>query len=92
MEALRLCGDVGQHRIALFRCQLVAPVLEESGVAEDRGHRRPQLVRDEPQELVLDQFDSSSSAGFDVEGWCWLVRLDVLVVIACPAKPLPGDL
>ena len=53
VEAFRLGGDVGQHRVALRSCEPIAPVLEQSGIAEDRCHRRPQLVRHEPQELVL---------------------------------------
>ena len=55
VEALGLGRDVGHHRMTLILCQLIAPILQETGVAEDRGHWRPQLVRHEPQELVLDR-------------------------------------
>ena len=70
------------------RCQLVAPVLQEAGVAEDRGHRRPQLMRDEPQELVLDrvrflELGQRRCRGVGAD-WC---GGGVLVVISCPVKP-----
>jgi len=52
-QPFRLAGDVGHHGFAVRGGEAIALVPKQAGVAEDRRHRRPQLVGDETQELVL---------------------------------------
>ena len=55
MKAIGIGRDVGDHRCPRLVVELGPARLEQPGVPEDRRHRRPQLVRDETQEFVLDR-------------------------------------
>ena len=54
VQAIGVGRDVRDHRRPDVLVEVVAAGLEEPGVAEDRRDRRPELVRDEAEELVLD--------------------------------------
>ena len=55
VEPVGVGRDVRDHRLADVLVQPGAACLQQTGVPEDRGDRRPQLVRDEAEELVLDR-------------------------------------
>ena len=52
-QALGFLADVADH--VPFRGAEVAVLAEDDGVPEDRRHRRPELVGDEAEELILDR-------------------------------------
>ena len=62
-QPFRVLGDVRDHGAPIVLGDLVAAVTQEPGVAEDRGDWRPQLVRDEAEELVLDRVRDAQRIG-----------------------------
>ena len=63
VEPVRVGRDVGDHRCPDALVELRAACLQQPRVAVDRGHRRPQLVRDEPEEGVLDRVGGLERTG-----------------------------
>ena len=51
-EPIGVLADVAEHAARVTAATAIA---EEDGVAEDRRDRGPELVRDQPEELVLDR-------------------------------------
>ena len=63
VQAIRLIGHVAQHRRLHGCLEVVRSSLQEPRVPVDRGHRRPKLVRHEPEELVLDRVRGRQGPG-----------------------------
>ena len=74
-QPIGVIRDVDDHRIAQRLFELITALAEQRGVPEDRRHRRPQLVRDESEELVLDGIRDVERVGGSAERVLGLLAL-----------------